>query len=106
MKENNYDKKDYINLILQKIEGFRFKSDPAGPLSWYPSREKFVGKEGTIVDVHAVYPYIKIDFHYTENKVDKRSQEWYPIANCEEHLIKEKTDEDLFLDIHKLLIKI
>jgi hypothetical protein len=104
MKTNNYNSEKYTHLIGKKINAYKYDNDPDGPLSWTQNKEKLLGKECTITEIHSSYPYIKIVFD--KDVVESKDSEWWLLDGCEDNFVIEKSEEDLYIDIRKLLIKI
>lgn len=104
MKKEKYNYEEYTHLIGKKISGYKYVTDPNGPLSWTTNKEKLIGKEGTIIEVHSSYPYIKIEFD--NDKDSGKNIEWWLTYGYEDYIVKEKTEDELYGDIYKLLTKI
>lgn len=104
MKKKKYNYEEYVHLIGQKIYAYKYENDPNGPLSWTTSKEKLLGKECVITEVHSSYPYIKVGFE--DEKLGGKIIEWWLAHGHEEHIVREKTEDELYGDIYKLLTKI
>ncbi len=106
MEKKKYNYEEYTHLIGQKIHAYKYATDPNGPLSWTTYKEKLIGKEGLITEVHSDYPYIKIEFVDNNDEINTISSEWWLAYGYEDYIVKEKTENELYGDIYKLLTKI
>ncbi len=94
--QRELDEKELVGL---ETEGFKFKSTTM--LSWHESDEKYIGKKAKVYRIHPNLPYAELKF-YSNGHV-----KWYPVEELRKHVEGgNKTEDELYGDIYKLLKKI
>ncbi len=95
-KQRELDEKELVGL---EVEGFKFKGDTM--VGWYKSDEKFIGKKAKVRRIHPEHPYAELKFDFDGYL------KWYPVEGLRKYVEdNNKTEDELYGDIYKLLKKI